>query len=656
MKLKVENISLNKKLFSFAGLTSLLVLAALGTGGFYFFKIVNANLLKEDVAKTVETVLVTRAAEKTYLQFFRAELKQQFEEKAQKVRERFGKLRSSTANEEWKKQVLATESHFESYEKLFQEIDELHTRHNSLKEEMLKPLRVAEEKLRKIQSDLEAKQSMLQIQQGEPLSDAEFGVLNAVKDCRDAFLQLEVIQLQYLLTGDQKLIQEYQKRSSGEVQVFTTVLIGLAKSFKNQSWTDATAGVKESLNKFTGLIDQSQQLYQKENEKLGSLNESGASILSTANALLDEVSQSIAAQKNYALKLVCALMLSGLVVFWGLSLLLVRSITRPVRHAVIGLTEIAAQVNAASGQLAEAGKELAEGSASQAAAIEQTSSSLEEMAAMTRQNAENSSHANSLMLETKETVGQANKSMQGLTASMKEISVASEQTQKIIKTIDEVAFQTNLLALNAAVEAARAGEAGAGFAVVADEVRNLARRTAEAAKDTAGLIESTVKKVKDGAVLVDRTNEEFSRVLGSASKAGELVGEIAAASHEQSQGIDQINGAVAEMDKIIQENSASAQESSSASLELNSRAGDLQIFIRELSGLIGGNLKEGGNKKTQARSRARGPLGSPAAREKKAHASQTAQAEAFEDREPGFFEEPEEQKTTGSQTKYLGDF
>ena len=656
MKLKVENISLNKKLFSFAGLTSLLVLAALGTGGFYFFKIVNANLLKEDVAKTVETVLVTRAAEKTYLQFFRAELKQQFEEKAQKVRERFGKLRSSTANEEWKKQVLATESHFESYEKLFQEIDELHTRHNSLKEEMLKPLRVAEEKLRKIQSDLEAKQSMLQIQQGEPLSDAEFGVLNAVKDCRDAFLQLEVIQLQYLLTGDQKLIQEYQKRSSGEVQVFTTVLIGLAKSFKNQSWTDATAGVKESLNKFTGLIDQSQQLYQKENEKLGSLNESGASILSTANALLDEVSQSIAAQKNYALKLVCALMLSGLVVFWGLSLLLVRSITRPVRHAVIGLTEIAAQVNAASGQLAEAGKELAEGSASQAAAIEQTSSSLEEMGSMTRQNAENSSHANSLMLETKETVGQANKSMQGLTASMKEISVASEQTQKIIKTIDEVAFQTNLLALNAAVEAARAGEAGAGFAVVADEVRNLARRTAEAAKDTAGLIESTVKKVKDGVVLVDRTNAEFSRVLGSASKAGELVGEIAAASHEQSQGIDQINGAVAEMDKIIQENSASAQESSSASLELNSRAGDLQIFIRELSGLIGGNLKEGGNKKTQARSRARGPLGSPAAREKKAHASQTAQAEAFEDREPGFFEEPEEQKTTGSQTKYLGDF
>jgi methyl-accepting chemotaxis protein len=655
MKLTMENISLSKKLFGFAGLTSLLVLAALGTGGFYFFQIENANLLKEKVAKTVETVLETRGAEKTYLQFFRAELKQEFEEKARKVREWFGNLRSSTANEVWKKRVSEMESHFDSYQKLFQEIDELHARQNSLRDEMLKPLQVAEERLKKIQSDLEAKQALLQLQ-GAPLTDAEFGVLNAIKDCRDAFLQLEVIQLKYLLTGDQNLIQEYKKRASGEVQGLVIALSSFVRTFKNQSWMDATAGIKESLSNFTSLINQSQQLYQKENEKLGSLNESGVSILSTASALLGEVSQSIDAQKNYALKLVCAFMFSGLLVFWGLSLLLVRSITRPVRHAVIGLTEIAEQVNAASGQLAEAGKELAEGSAGQAAAIEQTSSSLEEMAAMTRQNAENSSHANSLMLETKETVGQANKSMQGLTASMKEISVASEQTQKIIKTIDEVAFQTNLLALNAAVEAARAGEAGAGFAVVAEEVRNLARRTAEAAKDTAGLIESTVKKVKDGVVLVDRTNAEFSRVLGSASKAGELVGEIAAASQEQSQGIAQINGAVAEMDKIIQENSASAQESSSASLELNSRAGDLQIYIQDLSGLIGGNLKERGNAKKQARSKVRGLLGSPAAIEKRAHAPRTAHAESPGDQEPDFFEEPEEQETTGSQTKYPHSF
>jgi len=147
-----------------------------------------------------------------------------------------------------------------------------------------------------------------------------------------------------------------------------------------------------------------------------------------------------------------------------------------------------------------------------------------------------------------------------LTKSMKEIATASEQTQKIIKSIDEVAFQTNLLALNAAVEAARAGEAGAGFAVVADEVRNLAMRATDSAKDTAALIENIVKKVRGGESLVTVTNEVFSEVTASSTKVVELMGEIAAASQEQSQGIDQVNRAVAEMNQVTQQNAASAEE------------------------------------------------------------------------------------------------
>jgi methyl-accepting chemotaxis protein len=192
-----------------------------------------------------------------------------------------------------------------------------------------------------------------------------------------------------------------------------------------------------------------------------------------------------------------------------------------------------------------------------------------------------------MMAEARQLVEDVNRKMNEMVAAITEATRTSEETGKIIKTIDEIAFQTNLLALNAAVEAARAGEAGAGFAVVADEVRNLAMRAAEAAKNTSNLIEGTVKKVKDGSELVGRTNEAFRQVADSSGKVADLVAEIAAASNEQSQGIGQINTAVTELDKVTQQNAANAEESASAAEEMSAQAETMKGMVNELVAIVG---------------------------------------------------------------------
>ena len=196
------------------------------------------------------------------------------------------------------------------------------------------------------------------------------------------------------------------------------------------------------------------------------------------------------------------------------------------------------------------------------------------------------------MKEANRIIDKANESMNLLISSMDEMSSASEETSKIVKTIDEIAFQTNLLALNAAVEAARAGEAGAGFAVVADEVRNLAVRAAEAAKNTEALIDGTVKRINDGSKLVDKTHEAFSEVVRSSKKVGDLVSAIDAASRTQENAIEEINLAIAQMNTIVQNMAANSEESASASEQLSAQASETNKLVEDLARVIGGSLQK----------------------------------------------------------------
>jgi len=271
------------------------------------------------------------------------------------------------------------------------------------------------------------------------------------------------------------------------------------------------------------------------------------------------------------------------------SVFLTRGITRPLNRVIAGLTDGADQVSAAAHQVSAASQSLAEGTAEQAASLEETSSSLEEMSSMTKQNADHANQARAMMSEAHAIVEKVDNHMKDMAGAIAEITRSSEETGKIIKTIDEIAFQTNLLALNAAVEAARAGEAGAGFAVVADEVRNLAMRASEAAKNTNNLIENTIRAVQKGNELTNATQEAFKENAAIARKIGELVDEIATASNEQSHGISQVNIAVSEMDKLTQSTAANAEESAAASEELNAQAEQMTVHVEDLVAVVDGS-------------------------------------------------------------------
>jgi len=392
-----------------------------------------------------------------------------------------------------------------------------------------------------------------------------------IADGREA-LEIKTAEMKLLASGENlALINRFEKEWVGFKTIGDTIQ-SLIRENGNAEALRLSSGEGQS------LIDQCDVLIQK---------------LLTMNGN-DMERDKIESDRKYVLAVRALILISllGVVFASVLGVGILRNINKRLNWVAGSLDDNAVRVTATSRIVSDAGQGLSLGASQQAASLEESSASLEEIASMTRQNSENAHQADTLMKNTTQIIGAANESMKELIHSMDDIAKSSEETSKIVRTIDEIAFQTNLLALNAAVEAARAGEAGAGFAVVADEVRSLAMRAADASKHTSMLIEDTVSKVNRGAGLVETTNDAFGDVASSLGELGGLVSDIAAASNDQAEGVAQINVAVADVDQVNQRSVVNAEAAAGASREMNDQAEEMKVLVGDLMALIKGTAKD----------------------------------------------------------------
>ena len=313
------------------------------------------------------------------------------------------------------------------------------------------------------------------------------------------------------------------------------------------------------------------------------IDEAVAALVKRANAAVAFEKEGVAG----TIRVVTLSVLFGFILIGMIASLTIRRFSATLRRSVAQLNESAAQVASAATQISCSSGSLAQTSSEQAAALEETSAATTEINALARRNSGNSGNAACLVTQWQQRFVQANLSLDGMVASTNELNRHSGKISQIIKTIDEIAFQTNILALNAAVEAARAGEAGAGFAVVADEVRNLAQRSAQAARDTAVLIEESIAKTNDGVERVDQVTSAIRLITGESARVKALVEEMALGSQEQSRGIEQIGKAVTQMEQVTHATAATSEETAAAARDLSGQSHVLRGVVQRLAAMVG---------------------------------------------------------------------
>ncbi len=394
--------------------------------------------------------------------------------------------------------------------------------------------------------------------------------LTRVDEFFQAFLLMRVRAMYYIYTESQVEYDAY----IGQADVVEERIAALEKQGGGDAKVaDLVKSLRAYISEYRGGGERFKTAADEDKKAAAEADTAAAAVIDRVTQLGDRLvgkSQSEAATMR---SVVLIVLVVAIVLVVGLSWVITVSITRPIKRVIDGLAGGSREVFSAADQVARSSQEMAEGANEQASSLEEVSSTLEQMSSITQQNAENARQANSM-------AGASTEAAEQMSGAMRDIKDSSDQTARIVKTIDEIAFQTNLLAVNAAIEAARAGEAGKGFAVVAEEVRNLAQRSAEAAKTTTGLIGESQANAEKGV-------ESITQLLDQARKVSMLAAEVAAASNEQAQGIEQVNVAVSQMNRVTQSNAANAEESAAAGEELSAQASRLDDMVTQLEMIVG---------------------------------------------------------------------
>ncbi len=557
---------------------------------YYQERVRESGALAQGVLQSVETLQTARVAERDFLREGRPELAAAAEKGLSKAREILNRLLDKASGDEELAKRLASLSHeIGSYHKLFSQVKEnvqmvmkLRAQQMGLERQIV---HLANSKVLEVITQMEGE---YMLERGEPLP-TKFS--NFAAEVRSAVALMDSL----LIAGQGLFLNQDEKsylKELARINKLRKLYEGNARNLASTLGTPKLASALDeilSLHQRMAALDvKLYKLWKQNRQLMNALDKSAKSLCADASRLKEAMQAEVGNTGHLStlVGLSVAAAAAAMILIWGFYI--IRSTFRPLRQVVGSLGEVVNQVETSSAATLTLSQKMAERAAEQAASLEETSASLEEITSMTNQNAENADEMRSAMTGAEELVQKATGSMVDVNKAMGDISTSSEEISKIIKTIDEIAFQTNLLALNAAVEAARAGEQGAGFAVVADEVRSLAMRAAESAKDIQVLIEEAITQVRRGVGLVEQTDGQFKEVVEATSKSTALVYEIAEASNEQRNGLNQISQAVIQMDEVTQRNAAEASDASDAAKQMGKQAKILRQVTGDLIQVIEG--------------------------------------------------------------------